>query len=70
MADARSESEHYKCVFEALTRQCNKATATAVVQFNIKKQQPQLAASINCQLGTFYSYVLSYNACDLFYTVF
>ena len=51
-AVCRSHNKHYECVYKALKNECNEATARVVVEFNVDKQQPELRASINCQLGT------------------
>jgi len=37
-------------------RACNEDTATVVVLFNVKKQQPELRSTINCELGICFTY--------------
>jgi len=37
-------------------RACNEDTATVVVLFNVKKQQRELRATINCELGIYFTY--------------
>lgn len=46
----KSHNNYYKCIYTTLKRECNEDTARVVVVFNVKKQQPELLATINCQL--------------------